>query len=244
MANRRMMAKSVIETDKFMDMPMSTQCLYFHLLLRADDEGFLQNAKSIIRLIKCGEDDMKLLIAKQFIIPFESGVIVIKHWKIHNYIARDRLTTTQCTKERGLLTENTNKEYELKNTLYTKCIQDVYKTNTQVRLGKVRLDKVRLDKEKDTTIVVSQKKTTKKFIKPTVEEVQAYIDEKGYSIDSHCFIDYYESNGWKVGRNSMKNWKATVRNWARNKKTATLQAKVKADWEKDWSNEKDGWEED
>ena len=98
--------------------------------------------------------------------------------------------------------------------------------------------------EKDTTNVVSQKKTTKKFIKPTVEEVQAYINEKGYNIDPHCFIDYYESNGWKVGRNSMKDWKAAVRNWARNEKMTTIQAKVKSDWEKDWSNEKDGWGED
>lgn len=101
-----------------------------------------------------------------------------------------------------------------------------------------------ITQEKDTTSVVSQKKTTKKFVKPTVEEVQAYINEKGYNIDSQYFIDYYESNGWKVGRNSMKDWKATVRNWARKGKTATIQAKVRADWEKDWSNEKDGWGED
>lgn len=109
MAERRMMAKSVIETDHFMDMPMSSQCLYFHLLLRADDDGFIKNPSAIRREVGCGEDDMKLLVAKQFILPFDTGVIVIRHWKIHNYIRKDMYHQTECQAERGLLTGGVDK---------------------------------------------------------------------------------------------------------------------------------------
>lgn len=109
MAERRMMAKSVIETDHFMDMPMSSQCLYFHLLLRADDDGFIKNPSAIRREVGCGEDDMKLLVAKQFILPFDTGVIVIRHWKIHNYIRKDMYHPTECQAERGLLTGGADK---------------------------------------------------------------------------------------------------------------------------------------
>ena len=96
MAERRMMSKSVIETDAFMDMPFSTQALYFHLLLRADDDGFIKSPKAIMRFINARDDDMKLLIAKQYVLAFDSGVIVIKHWKIHNYIRSDRYKKTDC----------------------------------------------------------------------------------------------------------------------------------------------------
>lgn len=109
MAERRMMAKSVIETDQFMDMPMSSQCLYFHLLLRADDDGFIKNPSAIRREVGCSGDDMKLLVAKQFILPFDTGVIVIRHWKIHNYIRKDMYHPTECQAERTLLAGGTDK---------------------------------------------------------------------------------------------------------------------------------------
>ena len=86
MAERRMFAKTIIDSDAFLDMPLSSQALYFHLNMRADDDGFVNSPKKIQRLIGCTDDDFKLLIAKSFIIPFESGVVVIKHWRINNYI--------------------------------------------------------------------------------------------------------------------------------------------------------------
>ena len=89
MADRRMFAKTIIDSDSFLDMPLSTQALYFHLSMRADDDGFINNPKKVQRMIGCSEDDLKLLVAKNFIIPFESGIVVIKHWKIHNYIRGD-----------------------------------------------------------------------------------------------------------------------------------------------------------
>lgn len=157
MAERRMMAKSVIETDMFMDMPMSTQCLYFHLLLRADDDGFIRNPSAIRRETGCSQDDFKLLVAKQYIIPFESGVIVIRHWKIHNYIRKDMYHPTECQSEKNTLEldkrnvynpiESTVQETPLHdcNEPVTDTLQDcdgaVTKPLIQDRLGKVRLGK-------------------------------------------------------------------------------------------------------
>ena len=157
MAERRMMAKSVIETDMFMDMPMSTQCLYFHLLLRADDDGFIRNPSAIRRETGCSQDDFKLLVAKQYIIPFESGVIVIRHWKIHNYIRKDMYHPTECQSEKNTLEldkrnvynpiESTVQETPLhdRNEPVTDTLQDCDEPVTnpliQDRLGKVRLGK-------------------------------------------------------------------------------------------------------
>ena len=137
MAERRMFAKTIIDSDAFLDMPLSTQALYFHLSMRADDDGFINNPKKIQRMIGCSDDDMKLLIAKNFIIPFESGIVVIKHWRIHNYIQKDRYKGTVYQEELAQLNVKDNKAY----TLDTTCIQNGYSLETQDRLGKDRLVK-------------------------------------------------------------------------------------------------------
>lgn len=111
MAERRMFAKTIIDSDTFLDMPLSTQSLYFHLSMRADDDGFINNPKKIQRMVGCGEDDLKLLIAKSFIIPFDSGIVVIKHWKIHNYIRTDRYKPTVYSDERSRLSLEENGSY-------------------------------------------------------------------------------------------------------------------------------------
>lgn len=113
MAERRMFAKTIIDSDAFVDMPLSTQALYFHLSMRADDDGFINNPKKIQRMIGASDDDLKMLIAKRFIIPFESGIVVIKHWKIHNYIRGDRKKDTVYPEEMALLTEKENGAYSL-----------------------------------------------------------------------------------------------------------------------------------
>ena len=138
MAERRMFAKKIIDSDAFLDMPLTTQALYFHLSMRADDDGFINNPKRIQRAIGCSDDDMKLLIAKQYIIPFESGVVVIKHWKIHNYIQNDRYNATYCIEEKSQLEVTKNKEYILTD---EQCIRNGYIPDTQVRLGKDSLVK-------------------------------------------------------------------------------------------------------
>jgi len=146
MAERRMFAKTVVDSDAFLDMPMSARLLYYDLGMRGDDDGFINAPKKIMRFTGATDDDMKLLIAKKFVIPFESGVVVIKHWKIHNYIQNDRYTETKYKKEKSLLALDENKSYTLVgNALDTECIQDVSRMETQVRLGKDRLGKGSID---------------------------------------------------------------------------------------------------
>ena len=115
MAERRMFAKTIIDSDPFLDMPLSTQALYFHLSMRADDDGFINNAKKIQRMIGASDDDLRMLAAKKFIIPFETGIVVIKHWKIHNYIRGDRKKDTVYPEEMALLVEKENGAYSLKS---------------------------------------------------------------------------------------------------------------------------------
>jgi len=158
MAERRMFAKTVIDSDTFIDMPQSSQLLYFHLAIHADDDGFINNPKSIMRTTGCKDDDLRLLIAKQYIIPFNSGVVVIRHWRVHNTIQKDRYSETKCMEEKALLEVGGNKEYRLSSTptetdciqpvsrMDTECIQSVSTLDTQVRLGKDSIGKVRLDK--------------------------------------------------------------------------------------------------
>ena len=139
MAQRRMFSRKITETDRFLEMPLSSQALYFHLNMGADDEGFIDKAKTIQRTIGASDDDMKLLIAKGFLIPFDSGVVVIRHWRIHNYIQSDRFQSTLYQSEKAQLEYDKSKTASLKP--IGKCIQNVSEMETQVRLSKGSLDK-------------------------------------------------------------------------------------------------------
>ena len=128
MAERRMFTKKITESDAFLDMPLSSQALYFHINMAADDEGFVNNPRKIQRMIGASDDDYKLLIAKNFLIAYESGVIVVKHWKMHNYIQRDRFHPTVYQEEKQMLKVKENGSYTLGDMpMDTKCIQDGYK---------------------------------------------------------------------------------------------------------------------
>lgn len=213
MADKRMMSKSVIDTDMFLDMPASTQCLYFHMLLRADDDGFLKNAKTIMRTVGASPDDIKLLIAKQYIIPFDTGIMVIKHWRIHNYIKKDRYKPTDC-EEINLLEVNEKGEYVLAEPVRSQVgsnmePQDRDRDRDRLEIGKDR-DSSRKRRSANDSTTAAQK-----FKKPTLEELKAYITENRYTFSAEAFMDYYESNGWKVGRNPMKSWQAACRTWQR-----------------------------
>ena len=147
MAERRMFCKSVIDSDTFSDMPLTTQALYFHLGMRADDDGFVNNPKKIQRSIGATVDDLKLLVAKGFIIPFESGVVVITHWKQHNYIQKDRYHPTRHFREKSQIAIDKAGQYIYTNVSNTDttCIHSVSGMDTEDRLGKDRLGKDRLD---------------------------------------------------------------------------------------------------
>ena len=115
MAQKRMFDKSIIDNDDFLDMPLTTQALYFHLNMRADDDGFVDNWKSIMKIIGAKDDDLKVLISKQYIIPFETGVIVIRHWKINNYLQKDRKKATRHIPEIQKLKEINGEYFLLEN---------------------------------------------------------------------------------------------------------------------------------
>lgn len=237
MAERRMMAKSVIDTDAFMEMPMSTQCLYFHLLLRADDEGFLKNARLIMRMTGCKDDDMKLLIAKQYVIPFETGVIVIKHWKIHNYIRKDRISPTLCNKERILLQVAPDGSYrmmeqndsQLSDTCQTDGSQLTDKC--QHRLGEVRLGEVRLGEDRGTesTLRYREGEKTPPPLKISEDVKQAFVSFSGSTNlnDMKLLAELEEAHGKdrvleamgiakKRGSRRLSYVKGILQNWARN----------------------------
>ena len=114
MAQKRMFDKTITNSDSFLDMPVSTQNLYFHLSMNADDDGFIDNWKSIIKMTSSKEDDLRILVAKSYVIPFENGVIVIKHWRINNFLRKDRYKPTKYFKEFEQLSIAKNQEYELK----------------------------------------------------------------------------------------------------------------------------------
>lgn len=170
MADRRMFSKTIIDSDDFLNMPLSTQCLYFHLAMRADDEGFLNNPKKIQRMIGATEDDFRVLFSKQYVIPFESGIVVIRHWKIHNYIRSDRFKNTIYQDEAEQLTIDRSGAYVLTdvdgsakkdtppqsdNTVTTNCLPSDYQVATTCLpngdAGKDRIDKVRLGKDRINT---------------------------------------------------------------------------------------------
>ncbi len=212
MAERRMFAKTIVTSDAFLDMPASARCLYFLLAMMADDDGFVNAPNSIMRQSGATVDDMKLLIAKRYVLTFESGVVVIKHWKIHNLIQKDRYKETTYLEEKSMLKlDDKNAYIEAIPPVCTECIQPVSNPDTQVRLGKASSGEVIEESAPPPT-------RSKRFVPPSVDEVRQYCYERGNSVDPQRFVDYYSSNGWKVGKNPMKDWKAAVRTWERSDK--------------------------
>ena len=203
MAQKRMFTMKIVDSDAFLEMPLSTQCLYFHLNMRADDDGFVGNPKKILRMIGASEDDLKLLLVKRFLLIFDDSVVVIKHWWMHNTLSKDRYHETSYTDEKAQLYLKDNKSYTTKsvNKMLTDCKQNV-NADLDLDLG--------LGKDKDLVIDAGR------FKKPTVEQIAQYCRERNNKVDASRFFDYYESKGWMIGKNKMKDWKACVRTWEKN----------------------------
>jgi hypothetical protein len=207
MAKRRMFNKEIVESDKFIDMPLSSQALFFHLGMSADDDGFVSSPKRIQRSIGCSEDDIKILIAKNFIIAFESGVVVVNDWIMHNQIRKDRYTPTIHKSEKHKMQLIENKECQPNG-------------NQMATIGIPSIVEVSIDK---VSIEENIKDKNKRFTPPTLEQVQEYCISRSNSVNAEQFIDHYTSNGWLIGgRSKMKDWKASVRNWERNTKNKNI----------------------
>ena len=215
MAERRMIAKTIIDSDLFLDMPMSTQCLYFHLNMRADDDGFINNPKKIQRMIGCNDDDIKLLIAKNFIIPFESGVVVIKHWKIHNYIRMDRYKETLYKEEKSQLVTDKSKEYILGR---PDDIPLVDQRLTQDRLGKDRLGKDNIPtKEECVNKYVSEKLSfMSKLYQKNIGMANGIVGEWLIDISNQIDVDLFKKAleiCTEKGKLNFGYLKGIIKNW-------------------------------
>ena len=200
MAERRMFAKTIVTSDAFLDMPLSARCLYFTLGMLADDDGFVNNPKSIMRQVGACSDDLNLLLAKRFILAFDSGVIVIKHWRIHNYIRNDRYKETKYAEERSALSIDENGAYTENHGLVyqtdTNGIPTVSKMDTQVRIGKDSIGKY----------------TTTTTDAPTLTEVYLYFKDCCED-DAIGEADKFHAYNAKRGWDCLPGWKEAADLW-------------------------------
>lgn len=194
-----MFAKTIIDSDAFLDMPVTAQLLYFHLAMRADDDGFVNKPKTIMRMTGCKDDDINLLFLKKFLIPFENGIVVIKHWKIHNYIRNDRYKETKYKEEKATLSLDENNSYTVGIPTVTHLVDEM---DTQDRLGKVRLDKDSINNNimpvSNETSTTPKRKNPPKHkygefqkVRLTDEELQKLNDEYGESLTDEI-ITYFD----------------------------------------------------
>ncbi len=223
-----MFAKTIVDSDAFLEMPTTSQLLYFHLAMRADDDGFVNKPKSLMRMVGCKDDDLKLLFVKKFLIPFESGVVVIKHWKIHNYIRKDTYTETKYKEEKATLELDENSAYRIADTTPLQLRDEsVTSPSTQDRLGKERLVQDSIGKDIDEA--EPPKPTRHKYgsyknVLLTDEEVVKLQEEfpHDYADRIDRLSEYIASTGKKY-----KSHLATIRSWARKdaeKKTASTKS--------------------
>lgn len=212
MAERRMFAKAIINSGKFLRMPPTSRLLYYDLGMAADDDGVVE-AYSVMMQTKATEDDLRVLVAKGYIrILNDDLVSVICDWQTNNTIRSDRYHPSIYAE---LIQQPTD------NQLTTTWQPNDNQMETEVRLGKDRLDKVSIyyGDAKPSPAPPSIEKLvekSRKFVKPTVEQVRDYCQERQNGVNPEKFVDYYDSNGWKVGKNPMKDWKAAVRTWEKN----------------------------
>lgn len=207
MALKRMFSLSVTDTDKFLDMSVSAQALYFHLGMHGDDDGFVSSPRKIARGAGCNDDDLRLLASKGYIIPFESGVIVIADWNINNTLKNDRYHKTVFSEERALISEDSAGRWVLGSSLEPARKQigsnlEPEHNGTEPNVTKQNRVKKQADKPPRAP----------RFTPPTLAEVQSYVAERHSAVDPQGFIDFYAAKGWLVGKAPMRDWKAACRN--------------------------------
>lgn len=184
MAERRMFAKTIIDSDAFLDMPISARLLYYDLCMRADDDGFVNSPKKIMKFVGVAEDDLRILIMRKFIIPFENGVVVIKHWRIHNYIRKDTYNETPYLEQKAMLEVDENKAYTL-------CCEAVDGSLTQVSIDKDSIDKVSIGKDSIDEIVDYLNQSTHSSYKSSTAKTKSLIQarmKEGFTIEDFKMV--------------------------------------------------------
>lgn len=218
MAERRMFARSVVCSDRFLDMPVSARELYFQLGMQTDDDGFVGNPRTVTRSCGASVDDMKVLAAKGFVTLFESGVLHITDFATCNTIRKDRYHETIYANEKRILNSGDNQAATIPQPGGT---QPGGTWETEGKLVKDRVGEAKGEGE-------TAKRT--RFTPPTLSEVEAYCKERASPVNPQRFVDYYTANGWMAGRNHMKDWRAAVRNWESREKTERKASEYAADF--------------
>lgn len=204
MAERRMFAKTIVLSDAFLDMPPTARCLYFTLSMLADDDGFVNSPRSVMRQTGATDDDMKILIAKKFVLLFDDGVIVIKHWRINNYLRNDRYVPTVYKEDFAKLSVDEKKAYKMTEDSGIPNIgipNNGIPSTVQDSTGKVSIDQ-------DSTGTVQGE--------PSIEEIRQYAQEIQSKTDPERFYSYYAGR-W----NTVRDWRALFRSWSKSDQERT-----------------------
>ncbi|ASA89475.1 TPA: DnaD domain protein [Streptococcus agalactiae] len=212
MAQKRMFSNIITDTDRFLDMPASSQNLYFHLNMHADDDGFVDSPKRIMRNVGAGNDDMNVLLSKKFVLNFDSGLILIKDWKIHNVIRKDMYKPTVYTEEKSQIIVDDTKSYQFRNEYVP-----------QNRLDKNRLDKNRLDKDREETIFHFVENEFGRLLSPMeIETIRTMIKE-----NNHDLIKEAIKRTKLQGKTNLNYVRGILRNWRDDNITTIEQIEAK-----------------
>lgn len=210
MAQKRMFDKTITNSDDFLELPDSSQVLYFHLSMNADDDGFINNWKSIMKMTGTKEDDLKILIAKQYIIPFDSGVIVMRHWRINNYLRSDRYKETKFIDEKSQLLLGKNEEYTLDKNV---GIPTVYPDKNSIDKNSIEEKEIYKEKEiknkygEFNNVLLTKEeyhKLEQANLLPYIEKLSSYIASKGKKYKSHYATILTWSRGDKQTKTSIE----------------------------------------
>ena len=224
-----MFAKTIIDSDAFLDMSVTARLLYYDLSMRADDDGFINNPKKIQRMVNSSDDDLRLLVAKRFIIPFDSGIVVIKHWKIHNYIQNDRYRPTIYQEEKAMLDVKENKEYSIVNGSCTPCIHNVSNMYSQDSIGKCSVvqDSTVEDTEPPSAAPAPAESPAEEpqrhrhgangWVLLTDEQYQKLLHDLGPAELERCITYVDESAQITRNKNGWKDWNLLIRKCHREK---------------------------
>ena len=243
MAQKRMFRLDVLETDAFMEMPLTTQALYFWLGLKADDDGFIGNPNMVTRNVGASSDDLKLLIAKRFLIQFADGVVVVKHWRMHNTLSVNRYKETKYLSDKSLLLLQENKAYSLNSgtPLDDRHLAEMGKRQNQIDEQKTNADiDIGIDKDLDKDIDINplcipplqgeesekepqiekpkRKYTRKPFVPPTLSDIENYAREANLNVDPQAFYDYFTAPN-DAGQTWIDSEGKPVRNWKQKMQT-------------------------
>lgn len=219
MAERRMFAKTIIDSDAFTDMPLSTQALYFHLSMRADDDGFLNSAQKIMRMIGAAKNDFDVLVAKRFIIQFPDGICVIKHWRIHNYLRKDRYTETVYTEHKAALSIKENGAYSVQisgeNPIGIPAGNQRLTQVREVEGSEVECSEVKGNKE--NTPAARHARGQHGYVKLTDDEYNRLIQDLGEAEAARVIAYVDESAAATGNKNRWKDWNLVLRKASREK---------------------------